>query len=73
MGHRAAWEQADEGARRVADLVDTLTPAEPIVNAAMGRVWGMRATRRGRLRAAALARSSGDGGGPAASLRLAGP
>ncbi len=46
VGHRAAWEQAEEGARRVADLVDTLTPAEPIVKAAMGRVWGRRAPRR---------------------------
>ncbi len=48
MGHRAAWEQAEEGARRVADLVDTLTPAEPIVQAAVGRVWGTRATRQAR-------------------------
>ena len=45
MGHRAAWEQAEEGARRAADLVDMLTPAEPIVKAAMGRVWGRRPPR----------------------------
>lgn len=42
MGHRSAWAQAEEGARRVADLVDVLSMAEPIVRAAVGRVYGRR-------------------------------
>jgi hypothetical protein len=38
MGHRAAWENAEEGARRVADLVSCIDSAEPIVKAAVNRV-----------------------------------
>ncbi len=48
MGRRAAWERAELATRRVADLVDALTPAEPLVMAARGRVMGMSAPGRKR-------------------------
>ena len=34
----AAWKKAEDATRRVADLVDALTPAEPLVIAARERV-----------------------------------
>jgi hypothetical protein len=46
VGHRAAWQQAEDATRRVGDLVDALTPAEPLVIAARGRVTGARASLR---------------------------
>ncbi len=42
VGHRAAWQHAEEATRRVGDLVDALTPAEPLIVAARGRVSGAR-------------------------------
>lgn len=48
MGRRAAWERAEQATRRVGDLVDALTPAEPLVLAARGRVTGVRAVGRKR-------------------------
>ncbi|MFO0553453.1 MAG: hypothetical protein U0271_34035 [Polyangiaceae bacterium] len=42
VGHRAAWERAEHATRAVGDLVDALTPAEPLVVAARGRVTGAR-------------------------------
>jgi hypothetical protein len=42
IGHAAAWKRAEEATRRVGDLVDALTPAEPLVVAARGRVTGAR-------------------------------
>ena len=38
VGHRAAWARAERGARGACELVDALTPAERIVEAARGRV-----------------------------------
>jgi hypothetical protein len=49
IGHAAAWRRAEEATRRVADLVDSLTPAEPMVSAARARVSGTRVTLRRRL------------------------
>lgn len=46
VGHRAAWQRAEEATRRAGDLVDLLTPAEPLVGAARGRVTGTRAVRK---------------------------
>jgi hypothetical protein len=34
------------GTRKAAELVDALTPAEPLLNAALGRVTGTRARKR---------------------------
>ena len=42
LGHAAAWRRAEEATRRVGDLVDSLTPAEPMVAAARERVSGAR-------------------------------
>lgn len=42
LGHAAAWRRAEEATRRVGDLVDSLTPAEPLVAAARERVAGAR-------------------------------
>lgn len=43
VGHRAAWKRAEDATRAVGDLVDAMTPAEPILIAARGRVVGARA------------------------------
>ncbi len=48
MGRRAAWERAEQATRKVGDLVDALTPAEPLVLAARGRVTGLGAAGRKR-------------------------
>ncbi len=48
MGHRAAWERAELATRRAGDLVDSLTPAEPMMIAARGRVTGTKAAGRRR-------------------------
>jgi hypothetical protein len=40
VGHTAALGRAEEATRRVGDLVDALTPAEPLVQAARARVTG---------------------------------
>lgn len=42
VGQRAAWQRAEEATLRLSDVVDGLTPAEPIVLAARGRVTGAR-------------------------------
>lgn len=42
LGHAAAWRRAEEATRRVGDLVDSLTPAEPLIAAARDRVAGAR-------------------------------
>lgn len=42
LGHTAAWRRAEEATRRVADLVDAMTSAEPLVAAATARVAGAR-------------------------------
>lgn len=46
VGHRAAFQRAEEATKRVGDLVDALTPAEPLVGAARGRVVGARAAAK---------------------------
>lgn len=46
VGSRAAWARAEDATRRVAVLVDALTPAEPLVVAALGRVTGVKAMKR---------------------------
>ncbi len=48
VGHRAAIARAEEATRRVGDLVDALTPAEPLVVAARGRVMGAAARPKRR-------------------------
>jgi hypothetical protein len=48
IGYRAAWDKAEQATRRVGDLVDALTPAEPLVLAARGRVTGQRAAGKKR-------------------------
>lgn len=48
IGHRAAIERAEEATRRVGDLVDALTPAEPLVDAARERVTGAAGRPRPR-------------------------
>lgn len=42
LGRAAAWRRAEEATRRVGNLVDSLTPAEPLVVAARARVSGAR-------------------------------
>lgn len=49
LGHRAAWARAEDAARRVGDLVDALTPAEPIVTAAQARISGARIALRRKV------------------------
>jgi len=46
VGYRAAWQKAEDATRRVGDFVDALTPAEPLVVAARGRVTGAQSARR---------------------------
>lgn len=46
VGQRAAWQRAEEATRKAGDLVDALTPAEPLLVAARGRVTGLRAALR---------------------------
>jgi hypothetical protein len=48
VGHRAAFDRAEEATRRAGKLVDALTPAEPLVGAAQGRVIGARAALKSR-------------------------
>ena len=38
MGYRAAWSRAEEATRKVGDLVDCVTPLEPVLLAATARV-----------------------------------
>lgn len=46
-GERAvAWKRAEEATLRAGDLVDALTPAEPLVHAARARVSGTRTFTR---------------------------
>ena len=42
VGQRAAWQRAEDATRRLSEVVDALTPAEPLVSAARGRVTGAR-------------------------------
>lgn len=46
VGHAAAWKRAEQATRRVGDLVNVLTPAEPLVAAAQARVSGARVALR---------------------------
>lgn len=46
VGHTAAWRRAESATARVGDLVDALTPAEPLVTAARTRVTGLRVALR---------------------------
>jgi len=48
VGHAAAWKRAEDATRRVGDLVDALTPAEPLVVAARARVSGTKVALRGK-------------------------
>jgi hypothetical protein len=38
IGHSAAWKKAEDASRRAGDLVDALTPAEPLIHAARSRI-----------------------------------
>jgi hypothetical protein len=49
LGHRAATQRAADATLRVGDLVDGLTPAEPLVAAARGRVSGTRRAPRKKV------------------------
>ena|GEM_PF-2950401 len=40
IGYSAAWKKAEDASRRACDLVDALTPAEPLVHAARSRIAG---------------------------------
>jgi len=40
IGYSAAWKRAEDAAKRAGDLVDALTPAEPLVHAARARIAG---------------------------------
>jgi hypothetical protein len=46
IGQSAAWKRAEEAALRAGDLVNALTPAEPLLQAARARVAGGAASRR---------------------------
>ncbi len=46
VGHRAAWARAEDATARLADLVDMLTSAEPMIVAARERVSGARVALR---------------------------
>jgi len=43
MGSQAAWSRAEDATRRVGDLVDCITPLEPVVRAATERVVNLAA------------------------------
>jgi hypothetical protein len=49
LGHAAAWKRAEAATQRAADLVDALTPAEPLVVAARGRVSGVKTALRKKI------------------------
>jgi hypothetical protein len=38
MGYSAAWSRAEQATRKVGELVDVLTPFEPVMRAAAARV-----------------------------------
>jgi len=40
IGYSAAWKKAEDASRRAGDLVDALTPAEPLLHAARSRIVG---------------------------------
>ena len=46
MGYHAAWDRAEAATRKVGDLVDCVTPLEPVVRAATDRVVGASAAVR---------------------------
>jgi len=46
IGHATAWKRAEDATRRVGDLVDGVTPAEPIIVAARARVSAARTVLR---------------------------
>jgi hypothetical protein len=50
VGRAAAWARAEQAALRVGELVDAMTPAEPIIAAARARVVGARAALASRRR-----------------------
>lgn len=48
IGYSAAWKRAEEASLRAGDLVDALTPAEPLVRAARARVAGALPSSRNK-------------------------
>ena len=48
IGYSAAWKRAEDGALRAGDLVDALTPAEPLVHAARARIAGSMPMRKSK-------------------------
>lgn len=46
LSYYAAWQAAEKATRAVCDLVDVLSIAEPIVKAAVGRVYRVGQQRR---------------------------
>lgn len=46
IGYSAAWKRAEDAALRAGDLVDALTPAEPLLKAAQGRIAGGSSLRK---------------------------
>ncbi len=46
LGYNSAWRRAEAATERLGELVDALTPAEPIVTAARLRVSGARVALR---------------------------
>lgn len=47
LGFSSAWARAERAAARVGELVDALTPAAPLVRAAVARARGRAPARRG--------------------------
>jgi len=48
IGYSAAWKRAEEAALRAGDLVDALTPAEPLILAARARIAGGAPVRKSK-------------------------
>jgi hypothetical protein len=48
IGYSAAWKRAEEAALRAGDLVDALTPAEPLLHAARSRISGSAPLRKSK-------------------------
>lgn len=48
IGYSAAWKRAEDASLRAGDLVDALTPAEPLVRAARARVAGALPSSRNK-------------------------
>ncbi len=50
LGHDAAWRRAEAATRQAMDLIESTTPIEPTLTAAVARVWprALAGTRRRR-------------------------